>query len=545
MIVFPTGTRRINLAYPQLKWLREGSGRSYATPLLWLMALMVAGLLLIPPIYLLIRAIGAGPAAFAILLKPSTLATLANTVWLAGSVTLASAVLAIPMAWLTTSTDLPGRKLWTIIAALPLVLPSYVTAYLFVSILGPRGLLQQLLAPLTGLERLPEIYGFPGAFLALTAMSYPYTFLAVRVVLRRIDPAWLEASRSLGLTPWQTFWRVTLPQLRPGLIAGSLLVALYVLRDFGAVAMMRYDTFTRLIYTQYRSFADRSLAASLALLLIALTAVVLYLDNRTKGQARYARRGNGVARRPGLTPLGRWKWPSLLFMASVVTVALLLPAGGLFYWLIRGLLREQSLNLAWLAAWNSLTVSLAAALITTLAALPIAILVVRRPGLPSHLLERLTYISQALPGIVIALALVFLGLAYTPGLYQSLPMLIAAYVILFIPHAVGSTQASLLQISPNLEWAARSLGVAPAGVLGRVWLPLLRPGLTAATALVFLTCMKELPATLILSPIGFKTLATVIWSNISEAFFAQAALPALLLLLLSSIPLALLTLREQ
>lgn len=545
MIVSPIGRERIHLAHLPLNWLGRSSGRTYATPLLWLIAFMVGGLLLIPPSYLLIRAIGAGPATLAILLKASTFTALVNTLLLAGSVTLASAALAVPMAWLTVCTDLPGRKGWTIVAALPLVLPSYVSAYLLVSTLGPRGLLQQFLAPLTGLERLPEIYGFPGAFLALTAMSYPYTFLAVRAVLRQIDPAWLEASRSLGLTPWQTFWRITLPQLRPGLIAGSLLVALYVLRDFGAVAMMRYDTFTRLIYTQYRSFADRSLTATLALLLIALTAVILYLESRTRGQAHYARRGNGVARRPHLIRLGRWKWLALLFMISIVAIALLLPAGGLLYWLVRGLIRQQSLSLTWLAAWNSFTISLSAALTTTLVGLPIAILVVRRPGSWSHILERLTYASQALPGIVIALALVFLGLAYTPSLYQSLPMLIAAYVILFIPHAVGSTRASLLQISPNLEWAARSLGATPGGVLGRVLLPLLRPGLTSATALVFLTCMKELPATLILSPIGFKTLATAIWSNISEAFFAQAALPALLLLLLSSIPLAILTLREQ
>ncbi|HEX6385028.1 MAG TPA: iron ABC transporter permease [Anaerolineae bacterium] len=544
MSVQPIVTKQIELARPRLKRERPFYW-NFPAFLLLVAGLLVGALMLLPPAYLLLRTVGAGQAAVDILLKPTTLATLGRTVLLAGSVTLASAVLAVPLAWLTVCTDLPGRRFWAVVTALPLVLPSYVAAYLLVSILGPKGLLQQTLEPLTGIQRLPDIYGFPGAFLALTLMSYPYTLLTVRAAFKRLDPALIEAARSLGLSPWRAFWRVTLPHLRPSIVAGSLLVALYVLRDFGAVAMLRYNTFTRVIYIQYQSFASRSLAAALAMVLIGLTALILYLEMRTRGQAHYARKSVGAARAARTIRLGKWRWPALLFVALIVLFALVLPAGGLVYWLIRGLSRGQELATLWQSSWNSLTVSLVAAVVAVVAALPVAILVVRRRCRLSHLLERLTYSGFALPGIVIALAFVFFGANYARSLYQTLPMLIVAYVILFVPQAVGSTRASLLQVPKSLEEAGRSLGQEPWQVFRRVTLPLLRPGVLAGFGLVFLTCMKELPATLILSPFGFRTLATAVWGNISEAFFAQAAAPALMLILLSSIPLAILTLREE
>ncbi len=540
MSMLPIIARRMRPWLPQF-------GRpawSMGAILLWLAAVSIAGLLLLTPAYLLVRALGAGQTALDTLVKLSTLQALGRTLLLVGAVTFASAALAVPLAWLTVCTDVRGRRVWAIVLALPLVLPSYVAAYLFASILGPRGLLQQALEPLAGVTRLPDIYGFPGAFLVLTLMSYPFVFLSLRAALQRQDPALVEAARSLGLSPWGAFRRVTLPQLRPALVAGSLLVALYVLRDFGAVTMMRYDTFTRIIYVQYRSFLDRSSAAVLALILVALTAVILYYELRTRGRASYARRSAGAARLRQPVRLGHWRWPATLFMGAVAGLALLLPMGGLLYWLARGW-ADFSFAPLWEPAGNSLFVSLAAAFVAIAAALPVAILTVRRPGRWTHLLEQLTYAGYALPGIVIALALVFFGASYLPGLYQTLPLLVAAYVILFVPQAVGAARASLLQVPGTLEEAGRTLGYSSLGVLRRVTLPLIRPGIVAGAALVFLTCMKELPATLILSPAGFRTLSTGVWANISEAFFAQAAAPALLLILVASLPLALLTLREN
>ena len=202
------------------------------------------------------------------------------------------------------------------------------------------------------------------------------------------------------------------------------------------------------------------------------------------------------------------------------------------------------MGLSWSTTINSVYVAALAALVASVAALPVAYLSVRYAGWLSAMLERVTYIGFALPGIVIALSLVYFGANYAPPLYQSLSMLIFAYVVLFLPAAVGGARASLLQISPRVEEAARSLGRRPHSVFAAISLPLMWPGILAGAALVFLITMKELPATLILGPIGFKTLATSIWSATEAAFFAQAAAAALLLILASSVPLAILMLRE-
>ncbi len=511
---------------------------------LWGMAALIAAAVLLPMAYLIIRAVGAGSDAWQGLFRFQTLATLARTIWLSLAVTAASAAIAVPLAWLTVRTDLPLRRMWAVLTPLPLVIPSYVGAYLFASAFGPRGLLQQLFESLFGVTRLPEIYGFPGAMLVLTLLSYPYILLGARAALSKMDPGLEEASRSLGHGAWTTFWRVTLPLLRPALGAGCLLTALYVLRDFGAVAIMRYNTFTRVIYVSYVSF-DRSQAALLALALVALTLIFLALEMRTLSRARYFQSGAGPMRSPVLVRLGPWRWPALLFCGVVVFMSLLLPAGLLVYWLLRGLAAGEIIPTLGLAAWNSVLASSLGAIAIVFAALPVAILVVRRPGRLTRLLERLTYSSFALPGIVIALALVFFGANHAPQLYQTLPMLLLAYGILFLPQAVGALRASLLQIHPSLEEAARSLGRRPVQVFFSITFPLLRSGLAAGASLVFLTIMKELPATLILAPIGFKTLATGVWSAVSEAFFAQAAAPALLIILMSSLPMTFFILNEQ
>ncbi len=498
---------------------------------------------MLPLVYLLLRAASAGPGAWALLARASTVETLGRTLLLAVSVTLASVALAVPLAWLTARTNLPLRRVWSVLLPLPLVLPSYVGAYLLVSTLGPRGMLQNWLEPL-GIERLPEIYGFPGAFYLLTILSFPFVFLSVRAALLNMDPALEEAARSLGLTPWQTFWRVTLPQLRPSIAAGGLLVALYALRDFGAVAILRYDTFTRVIYIQYQSTFDRSAAAILALVLVALTFALLSIEIWTRGRARYHGATAHSKRPPAVVSLGRWKIPALIFCAGIVLLGLFIPALNLLYWLVRGVQAGEQVGDLWMAAQNSLTSSALAALATLAAALPVALLSVRQPGRLSRAFERVAYSTFALPGIVIALALVFFGANYARSLYQTLPLLVFAYGILYLPEALGAVRASLLQVHPSMEEAARSLGHTPYAVMRKITLPLVRPGLAAGAGLVFLTTMKELPATLILAPIGFKTLSTSIWSAVTEAFFARAAAPALVLILLSSLPLAFLIHKE-
>ena len=512
---------------------------------LWLPALLVTGAVVLPIFYLVIRASEAGTGTRALLLRPQTALILGNSIGLALAVTLASWLLGGGLALLTVRTDLPGRRLWAILSALPLAVPSYVGAYLLAAALGPRGLVQEMLESLVGVTRLPSIYGFPGAFLSLTLLSYPYVLLPVRAALHRMDPALEESARSLGHNGWGVLRRVTLPQLMPAMLAGGLLVALYSLRDFGAVSLLRFTTFTRAIYLQYQSAFDRSSAAALSLVLVALTVVLLALELRgRRGGDHYASTGAG-GRPPALIRLGPWRWPALIVCALLVGVALVLPTVVLGYWLLRALEAGPDLTTLLLSTRNSLLASGLAAAVTVIAALPIVVLSARYPSNRSRWLDRLSHIGFALPGVVVALALVFFGLRGAPWLYQTLLMLILAYLILFLPQATGTLRPSLIQIPRQLEESGRSLGQRPLTVFRRVTLPLLRPGLLASAALVFLTTMKELQATLLLGPLGFRTLATEIWSAVSEAFFAEAAGPALVLILTCSLPMAYFVLRDQ
>lgn len=501
--------------------------------LIWLPAVLVAAAMLLPTAYLVLRAASGGAEALGLLASARAVQLLLQTGALAVAVTVGASAIGASLAWLTTRTDLPLRRVLFVLLVLPLVIPTYVGAFAYIAALGPRGLVQQMLAPL-GVQRLPEIYGFGGTALVLALATYPYVLLTMRSALLGLDPSFEQASRSLGVGPVRTLLRITLPLLRPSLTAGALLVALYTLSDFGAVSLLRFDSFTRAIYLQYQGSLDRTMAAVLALILVVLTAGVLIVEAAARGRARYYRSASGVPAPPGPIALGRLRWAALGICFAILALALFLPAAVLVYWVARGLAAGVGVTVVWTAAANSVSASALAAAVTLLAAFPVAVLAVRHPGRFGAIIERITYSAFALPGIVVALALVFFAANYTPLLYQTLALLVLAYLIRFLPEAVGSVRSALLQVSPRLEEAARSLGRGQVHVLATITAPLIGPGALAGVALVFLSAMKELPATLLLSPIGFKTLATVSWNAAAEGLFAQAALPALLLLLLSA-----------
>jgi len=528
----------VAISFPAIRAARGGTG---VPPLLALLAAAIAAGILLPVVYLIIRASENG-ALFDTLTQQSSLSTLLRTCFLAGAVTGAAIAISLPAAWLTVRTDLPFRRLWAVLLSLPLVFPSYVGAFAFVSALGPRGMLQDLLEP-SGVDNLPAIYGFRGAWIVLTLFTFPYVLIPLRAAMAGIDRSTEEAARSLGVSPWMAFFRITVPQLRPAIAAGGLLVALYALSDFGAVSILRFDSLTRVIFIQYKSAFDRSEAASLALLLVAVALVVVWLEAMTRGRARY--HAASVSQAPAQVKLGRWKGPALAFCGTIAFFSLFVPAFVLLYWLGRGIDEGQSLSFAWSAAWNSIKVAGLGALAAVAAAMPIALLSVRSPGLIGRTFEKVAYSGAGLPGISIALALVFFAANYTPIIYQTLVLLIFAYVVRFLPQALGACRTSLLQTNPKTEEAARGLGAGRLTVFSRITLPQLLPGMSAGGLLVFLTVIKELPATLLLSPIGFDTLATKIWANTNEALFAQAAVPAILLVLISAVPATIMVLREQ
>ena len=503
-------------------------------PLL-LAALVVALLMLAPPLYLVIRASEAGSEAFEVLRRPRNLEIMRNSALLAATVGIASAAIGVPFAWLLERTDLPLRRLFSLLSPLPLAIPSYVGALTYIDAFGPRGMLQRFLARHTGIETIPSIYGFTGSFLALTLFTFPYVLLQARATFLTMDASYDECARSLGVGPWQSFLRTTLPMLRPSVVAGSLLASLYAISDFGVVTLLRYDTFTRAIYTQYRSSFNRSHAAVLALVLVLFAAVLVSAEMALRGRAVYHRLGRTV--RPAKRiALGKWAIAAVAFCTLILALGVGVPVGVIAWWLIdrQGAVEDWD-RLLW-ALWHSLQLGAIVGIVALLVALPVAILSVRFRGRLAGVIERICYLGYGLPGIVIALAFVFFGIRVATPLYQTLPLLIIALVIRFLPQALGAERAALLQVSPRVEEAARGLGKGAASAFARVTLPLARPGFVAGWALAFVAVIKELPITLILAPIEYRTLATEIWTEAGSGAYSDAAVPALILLLIASAP---------
>lgn len=499
-------------------------------------AAVVAAIAALPVLYLAIRAAGASAESWDLILRGRTLWLTARTIALTAAVTAAATAIGVGFAWLAVRSDLPFRRAWATLYALPLVIPSYVGAFVLLAALGPRGLVRDALAPL-GVERLPDISGFPGAFLALVMVTYPYVYLLVAAAMRGMDPALEETARTLGRARREVFRAVTWPLLRPSIAAGALLAALYTLHDFGAVSIMRFPTFTQAIFLQYRAAYDRTPAAILSLMLVALAVLIVVAEQRSRGRARYHRAGTGVAREMPAVRLGRWKPVAVGASVLVVGVGLAVPVGTLAFLLVRGLGAGIPLNLTVAPLLNSALVSGLGALATAVAALPVALLMVRFPGRAAAAVERIAYTGYALPGLVVGLAFVFIAARSATFAYQTLPLVVIAYVVLFLPQVVEPLKAGLLQLDPRMEEAGRTLG-RRSRVLRRVVLPLLARPAAAGAALAFLTAMKELPATMLLRPTGFETLATRVWTSASVGLYSRAAVPALLIVLAAAVPLA-------
>lgn len=475
-----------------------------------LLAALVSLLILAPFIITLTDAFhGSLAHTMTLLWRPITAKLLLNTICLGAATTLICGLVGTAAAWLVERTDLPGRRLWAILAPLPLAIPAFIASYAWLSINN-------------------VFEGATGALLVVSASYYPLVYLPVAAALRNLDPSLEESARTMGATPWQCFYRVTLPQIRPALLGGMLLVVLHVLTEFGAFAMLRFRTFTTAIYAEYTAGFAADQGALLACVLLVLCLLCLVGESLLRGHHSYARVGQGAARAPLRYPLGRSRLPVLAGLVLLCIVTLGVPLGLIGFWLTRHdaaaiATSAMSLSLLWTATAHSLGYGLIAAIATTLIALPIAWLSVRYRHTLVVLMERISYLPRGMPGIVLALALVTLSLTIARPIYQSAALLIIAYAIIFIPLAVVSLHASLLQIQPRLEQSARALGLTPIKVMQRIVLPLAAPGIGAAMALVFLSVTTELTTTLLLIPTGAQTLATQVWASSSTFAFATAA----------------------
>ncbi len=517
-------------------------------------ALLVAIFVAVPLGYILVRAVGAEAAAWQRLLQSRLWLLLKNTLMLVAMVTTISTIIGIGTAWLTERSDLPGRKVFRWLLALPLAIPAYIGGIVHLALMRPRGgFIPMLLESTFGIS-LPGLntLGFWGAAFILSIFSYPYIYLLSAAAFRSMGASIEDAARTLGRSARQTFWQVVLPALRPGLTSGMLLVALDVMAEYGTVALLRYETFTSAIFVQLSGRYDRSAAAVLSGVLVALAILVLWAELRSQGKQRFAQVESHW--RPARTiALSRWRIPAFCLTMGVVFVSLLMPVVVLAVWTVRALLDPEAFASVLLTGtrgfgsyiWNSLWSSGLAAFLAVLLSLPVALFAVRRPNRVSQFISRFCQVGYAIPGVVIALSLIFLVNRTLPFLYATPLVVVIAYVLRHLPQAVRGSESALGQISQSLEEAARILGRTPMQTFFKVTLPLARPGLLAGAALVFLTSLKELPATLLLRPAGFDTLAVRVWIWAADGFYLQAAPAALILVIVSAIPLSILLRRER
>ncbi len=510
-----------------------------APPLLRLAGLALAGAFAFPGAYLVYRNFAAGADPAGLLFSDRTVGPLWRSLRLAVSVSAAALVLGTALAWLTTRTDLPLIRLWRILMPLPLVFPTFVGAAAFIHTLNPGGLANDLLAGV-GVDRTPELRGFTGAWLVLTLMTYPYVYLPVAARLRQLPSTLEESARVLGDTALKVFWRICVPQTATAMGAGTLLVFLYTLSDFGAVQLMRYDTLTRAIATN--QLANPPVALALSLILLVLAALVVL------GERRFSRRlpdaAGGRSNRPTIYSLGRWRMPALGMAALAAAGAVGAPLVALLDWAARGLIRSATggrpltidSSKVLDATVNTLGVSVAAAVVSTAAVLPIALLVGRYRSRAGSFAHALVISTFALPGILIALSMRFWTLRSDLAFElfnDTMALLIFAYMVRFGSLAMGVTLVAVRGVPERLHDSARILGAGRLRRFVAVDLPMMGPGLLAATGLVLLSVMKELPISLFVSPLGFSTLATRIFSSFEDAFIAEAGIMAVVLVALS------------
>ncbi|QDG33356.1 iron ABC transporter permease [Alteromonas mediterranea] len=455
------------------------------------------------------------------------LRVLGNTVSLVVLTIIGSVLIGVPLAFLTAYVQMPFKRFWLILLAAPLALPSYIGAFAMYFSFGRGGEIENILGITT-----PPISGLWGSALVMSLYTYPFVMMTTRSSLLSLDASLVNAARTLGLSLGASLWRVVLPRVVNSVAAGALLAALYALSDFGTPAIMGFDTFTRVIFVEYNAFG-LSQAAMLSLQLMVIVGLILFIESRI----------SGASERPGrylsLFP-GRWQ-RNLMLLATmpIVLLAIVLPLAIFTLWLIR----EGTGGFELSYAWNSAHASFIAAVVAVLLAIPVAHAAIA--GKAGRVMERITYFGFGVPGIVMGTALVYVGLKYLPALYQTLSLLVMAYVLRFIPLAVGSVRSTAENIDSGLVKAARVLGASPREAFMRITLPLTLRGMIAGAALVFLEAMRELPATLMLGPTGFETLATYMWRVYEAGYFGRAAVPGLLLVLLSGVGLILMLSGEK
>ncbi len=525
-----------------------------------LAASLIGALTILPLVYIVVRALGADAALWSRLWTGHIPVLLGNTIALVATTIAFTGLLGVMLAWLVERTDLPGRAIWRWVLALPLAVPAYVAAISHIIVFRRGGLLEGAYAQLMAMLGQPQpaslspinIYSLWGATVVIGLCTFPYVYLPVAAALRGMSRTTEEAARMAGRSSWGVFREITLPALMPAIAAGALLVAMYVLSDFGTVAMLRYRTFTTAIFSQFAGQVDRAAASALSLVLILLTLPLLF------GESRAAQRGRrfigGSHWRPAkIRARPRRRWLGFVVVALVAALSLGLPLFVLGNLMMRSLFFPTEADRIWSVGseglWrygvNSLIVAVAAATLATVAAFVPGYLSARYPRRLTTALLALTKAPYALPGLIVGLSFVMIFSQYAPLIYGTVVGLILGFVFRLLPQSVATNETALRGVPVRLEQAARVMGCTGREAFRRVTLPIAAPGVAASWTLVFITAMKELPTAIMLRPPGFDTLPVRVWAAASESVYTQAAPPAFLLIVLTSLALAALYARSM
>lgn len=503
---------------------------------LQLVALASAALILLPLGYVTALALSADLAVWHRLWTTRVPELLWNTVSLAGAVAGLTLLLGVSTAWMVTRYDFPGRRLWEIALVLPLAMPTYVLAYVYNYLLGFGGPVEQLWQMVAGAQaRIISPQSFWGVTGVMAFDTFPFVYLLTRSALLSFNVSFEEVARTCGASPLRRLLFVTLPLLRPSIVAGAALVVLYVVSDFGAVSLLRYQTLTYAVFQQMTGRSDNQAASILSILLVILALLFLLAERWFRRKSRFYQT-TGRFRAPQRIQCG-WLHTAALtaYLATVIGLAFGIPA----YLLVKWSLTPEALAILdtrfFGFVWNSALLSTLAATAGVTVGLPLAYLASRRPTWLNTSCLQAAYAGYVLPGPVAALAVLVLFLNVLPFFYGTIIVLIVAYVLHYLPAGLQSLEPSIQQITPNLEEVARTLGLTVRETWRRVTLPLIRNGVIVAWVLIFLQTMKELPATLLLRPVGFDTLAIRVWLEASEEYY-QLAAPSALLIVLVGLP---------
>ncbi|MGH7254525.1 MAG: ABC transporter permease [Nitrospirales bacterium] len=510
--------------------------RQITPPTLAATGLTVAGLICLPLGYVVYMALSADPSVWSRLWNTRIPELFFNTIALALGAGIGTLVLGVALAWLLVRFEFPGRRLWEWMLVLPLAMPTFVLAYVYSYVLGMDGPAVQVWRALVGPEaELFSPHSYAGATLVMTLDTFPFVYLLTRSALVTSNVSYEEIARVCGVSRGRTFLRVTLPMMRPSIVAGLSLVILYVVSDFGAVSLLRYQTFTYAVYQQITGRYDHAAASVLSLLLVLSALIFLVAERWFRRQSRYYQ----TTGRYRLAPRHRCGPLGTILLTLCVGTVFLCSFGGPAYLLGRwsveavaqGLIDARFFGFV----WNSIFLSGAAATGAVLIGTPLAYLATRWPSRLNLFCLQAAYTGYVMPGPVGALALLVIVSHLAPFWIGTAMVLIIAYVVHFLPAGLQTMEPALQQVNPNLEEAARSLGSGTAQFLRKVTIPLVRSGFVVAWVLMFLQSMKELPATLLLRPVGFDTLAVRVWLEASEEYYQMAA-PSALLIVLMTLP---------